>query len=134
MAGPLKVQIEGGEAMIVKLRLLAKQFPQETARAADVVATHMLAMMVERTPKKTGALAASGRKTVSLATVAGAPNIRVTFTFGNSKVTYAKLIHEKLGLNHKNGQAKFAESVILEGQSTTGPALAQEISLQRAAG
>lgn len=132
MAGPLKVQVEGGEAMIVKLRLLAHNFPKETARAADVVGTHMLAMMVERTPKKKGWLAASGRKIVSLATVGGAPNIRVTFTFGNVKVRYAKYIHEKLGLRHKNGQAKFAESVIVEGQSTTGPALAQEISLQRA--
>lgn len=133
MARPIKFQLEGSEAMIVKLRLLAHQFPDEVKRAAELFGDRKLEIMVARTPKKTGALAASGRKQVSLTKVGGAPNVRVTWTFGNSKVRYARRIHENLTLRHKNGQAKFAESVILESQGTAAPELAREISLQRAA-
>ncbi len=133
MAAAVKVQLEGSELMIAKLRLISHQFPEEVKRAGTVYGARRLALMVERTPKKTGALAGSGRFTVRLGKVGGAPNVAVTWTFGNSKVVYARRVHEDLKAKHSNGQAKFAESVIIDGQSTALPELAEEISLARAA-
>lgn len=124
--------LEGGEAMKVKLRLLAHQFPLEVRRAANVVIDRKLAITQERVPVKTGKLKKTGRKMVSLSKVGGAPNVSASIVYGSLEVLYARRVHEDLLAKHKVGQAKYVESVILESVSTAGSELANEISLQRA--
>lgn len=133
MAGPLKVQLEGSELMLVRLRYLAANFPLEARRGANVVIKDLLEKTKKRVPVKTGALKDSGRTVVSMSKVGGAPNIAASIVYGNSQVRYARIVHEDLKRKHPNGGGpKFVESVILEAQPTMGARLADEIAIKRA--
>lgn len=64
-----------------------------------------------RTPVDTGVLRASG--TVLPPEVRGT-EVSVTAGFGGAAAGYAVIVHERLGVHHPVGQAKFLESSFLE--------------------
>jgi hypothetical protein len=94
------------------LNLLA--IPELRARllaAQEEEATAILAVAQERTPKETGALAASGR------IVTDGDTTYITFGkdddsdgHGSPTNAYVEVVHEDLARHHPNGQAKFLQS------------------------
>lgn len=71
----------------------------------------VMAKAKERTPVDTGVLRASG--TVLRPEVEG-PRVEVVAGFGGAAQGYAATVHEKLGVHHPVGQAKYLESAFLE--------------------
>lgn len=52
---------------------------------------------------------------------------------GGPSAPYAVIVHEDLTAQHKVGQAKFIESVIMESKATIGERVAKRVDLNRAA-
>lgn len=65
----------------------------------------------ERTPVDTGALRGSG---TVLKPKIGTTSVTVEAGFGGAASEYAVVVHERMGVNHPVGQAKFLESAFLE--------------------
>lgn len=89
------------------LRLAVKRIEGRTQEGVHAAAEFFLARMIPRAPIKTGALRLSGR--VEDAGTDAKPAALITF-----RVPYALRVHEDLRARHKIGQAKFAESVLIE--------------------
>lgn len=111
MPSEASVQMVGADVILNRLRAMARDFPLTVARAMREEAEIEMTEAKKRTPVKTGALRASG-------TVVGpeheGSDVVVRMHFGNASVDYAFKVHEDLESFHRNGQAKFLESVLLE--------------------
>jgi hypothetical protein len=128
----IRMSLDGGADMKKRLEDLARGFPRETRRAVVAVGERLLALTRDRVPVKTGALRDSGRISVQVRQAGGAPNILLTLAYGGPDARHAVRVHEDLEQQHRSGQAKFAESVLREGQGTIGADIAGEISLPAA--
>ena len=129
----IRMSLDGGADMKKRLEDMARGFPRETRRAVVVVGERLLSIAQDRCPKKSGTLAGTGRISVQVRRAGGAPNILLTLAFGGADAPYGVRVHEDLDVVHRNGQAKFAESVLREGQGTIGAEVAGTISLPAAA-
>lgn len=121
--------LKGVEEMKRKLRGLAREFPLTVAKAAEQEFDIELAEMVRRTPKLTGALARSGKRHPAVVDAQG--NVRVEITFGDNQVDYAIKVHEDLEAFHRNGQAKFMESVLNESRSSMASRIGARVELRQ---
>lgn len=104
----LEVEIKGQSSMMQRVQGMFKDFPEHVAIALRAEAEIEMTEAKHRTPVKTGVLRASGM-------VSGPDSQgRVVMSFGGAAEEYAIEVHENLEMFHKNGQAKFLESVFLE--------------------
>lgn len=108
----LTVTVTGGDALVRRLTALASQMGVQSVGAALVAEAEIeMTEAKRRTPVLTGALRGSGH--------VGGPfvrngNVEVVLSFGGPAAPYAVSVHERTDVLHRNGQAKFLESVILE--------------------
>jgi hypothetical protein len=106
----VSVDITGVGYLIANLAKLDRGTRKECRKAITEIGDSKLPVMKERCPFKTGALRDTGRFTVQV----GKQRITLKFHFGNDSIRYALKQHEDLELEHKNGQAKYVESVVRE--------------------
>jgi len=111
--------------MIATLKAIAKEYPDKVAKALYQEAQIELTEMKKRTPVDTGKLRGSlhteqpereGKK------------ISIMFASG-ADVPYAVYVHEDLEAYHKNGEAKFMESVLKESAPYMAARIAVRVSL-----
>lgn len=88
------------------LDLLQKEFTGLSAEAANEVAAKVLADAKERCPRKTGALAATGKLIV--AKVKRTDQHVVKVRFGDKKLApYGAIVHFDPNLKHENGEVRY---------------------------
>lgn len=106
MSGEITVTIDGQDdvASALEERLSAISGACRLATVPEAAAIARLA--AEKCPAKTGRLRDSARVA---ATADGA-----TVSFGGPDVPYAVAVHERLDLEHENGEAKFLEHAAAE--------------------
>jgi predicted GTPase len=121
MAEIVGFQIAGLDAVRGKLLGLSAGMEDAVANALEAEAEIEMTEAKRRTPVLTGVLRASGH--VQPVKRSGR-EISVVLAFGGPAAPYAVYVHENLEAFHKNGQAKFLESVILE----SAPHLANRIA------
>jgi hypothetical protein len=94
-------------------KLGAMGMEANVAAAAALHLEHEQIMLVakERTPVDTGNLKGTGH--VSLPTIKGTTIVSVG-GFGGPAAPYAVIVHERLDVRHRVGQAKYYESALLE--------------------
>lgn len=109
------VELDG----ISKIEVMLKNvIPSDRAQLSALFrqAQKTLTKAKKRCPKDTGALAASGRVVIYSDRTVG-------IQFGGDSAPYAVPVHERLGVHHPNGEAKFLESAMLEDIDLFGRAL-----------
>lgn len=122
MASSLTMTVEGVDRLASRLTALANQVGFQTVgHALRAEAEIEMTEAKRRTPVLTGALRASGH--VTGPRMAGRV-VEVVMGFGNASVDYAVKVHEMTNVFHRNGQAKYLESVLLE----SVPYLAQRVA------
>lgn len=123
------MKLTGTEAMKRRLKILAKKFPDEVGRALFIEAEIESKEVKRRTPVDKGNLRGSVH-------VVGPKRewrkIEVLIVAGGPAAPYALYVHENLEAEHKVGQAKFLESVILESRPHMASRVAKRIELNRA--
>lgn len=130
----------GAKQMLGTLRAIPKKFPDEVGAALYYVGQRRMTQAKRRTPvwnperpvpagHTPGSLRASGQ--VHEPEREGR-NVSVALSFGNEIVDYAIYVHEDLEAHHATGQAKFLESVLMEGADSTAKEVAERIDLKRA--
>lgn len=116
----------GAREMATMIRTEARRNPSRAAAALYREANIEMTEMKRRVPVLTGELRSTG--TVHTPEQQGR-KILITLTFGSPSVTYAVVVHENLEAFHKNGQAKYAESVLLESAPYMSQRLAARMKL-----
>ena len=99
------------------LKKAGATYQEKLSYAMRTVMEEKRTIVVKRTPKDTGTL----RNTIHV----DGPHVRgrritVMIVAGGPAAPYAVVQHENLQFKHKEGQAKYLESVILEARSTIG--------------
>lgn len=94
-----------------KLVLLQASVTGAAPRAAKRIGEDVLALSAERCPVDTGTLRATGH--VEGPTAKG-DKVDIVVGYGGPAAPYALPVHERLGVRHPVGQAKFLESAALE--------------------
>lgn len=121
--------VEGVDRLASRLTALASMVGVQTVGHALVAEAEIeMTEAKRRTPVKTGALRASGHVGGPFNRTGGV--VEVVMGFGGPAVSYAATVHERLDVFHRNGQAKYLESVLLE----SVPYLAQRIANRIRAG
>jgi activator of HSP90 ATPase len=140
-----EVTFRGLDELTRRLQEIDVQLLSEAGNALRAEAEIEMTEAKRRTPVATGALRASGHvegpeqgtsSAVSYSSAEGAkfvagPNrgdISVRMVFGGPAAEYAVLVHENIAAFHKNGQAKFLESVLME----SAPYLADRVAKRMA--
>lgn len=106
-----ELRIDGLAQLARRLQSLGEQMPIRVGVALRAEGEIEMTEAKRRTPVDTGALRASG--TVTGPMFKG-NDVQVRLSFGGNAVQYAVPVHENLDAYHKNGQAKFLESVLNE--------------------
>ncbi len=109
--------------MMAKIRKLAKQYPKAFHAALFSVSVDIMNATIPRTPIDQGDLRASAFVSEPIKTGNGAA---IVLGFG---AEHAIFVHEKLGVNHPIGEAKFLERTFRE----MAPSLAKKIADETAA-
>jgi len=110
-----------------KLKNFARHAPTKTARAAKVELEVEKRESMRRTPKKTGAAAASHKVSEPIVTPDG---VSVEVTAGDEKTeSYIIPLHENLEAHHVNGQAKFLESTMNESAPFIAGRIARRVEI-----
>jgi len=123
-----KFTMSGGDEMRAKLQRLAKRFPQEEEMALFQEAQIEMTESKKRVPVDTGTLRASGH-VLKPETKWGRTS--VDLVYGGAAEKYAVIVHEDLEANHKVGQAKFLESVLMESAPTMGERIAKRVEFNK---
>jgi hypothetical protein len=118
---------DGFDTVLGNLRRVAGRAPDAVGRAMFAEAQIEMTEMKRRTPVLTGALRASGK--VSSPEYSGR-TVRVPMSFGGPAAPYAIHVHEDLEAHHPVGQAKFAESVLLESAPYMAGRIARRILME----
>ena len=118
----------GQTAVVQNLLNLAKAVPGEVGRALYEEAQIEMTEAKKRTPVLTGTLKGSG--IVNKPVVSGR-EISVQLQFGGPAAGYAIHVHENLEAFHKNGQAKFLESTLLESAQHMAGRVGRRVDLNR---
>lgn len=121
-------EVGGTQALTLRLERLARDFPDEVARALYAEAQEIRTVSMRRTPVDTGTLRASHM--VSEPTIQG-NTIEVRIGVGGPAAPYALYVHENLSARHGVGQAKFLESAVLEAMPTLARRIAARIAVER---
>lgn len=124
---PSGAKLKYKEELKGKLRNFGKQMPRKTARAAKVELEIEKRESMRRTPKLTGAAAASHKVSEPIVTASG---VTIEVTAGDEKTeTYIVPLHENLTAFHPNGQAKFLESTMNESAPYIAGRIARRVEL-----
>jgi hypothetical protein len=107
----LTFTLQGTEQLRDALAKFGDQAPQAAARALYQEGETIMTASKKLVPVETGSLRASGA--VYGPEIEGS-RVTVTLGYGNTSVRYAVIVHERLGVHHPVGQAKFLESVALQ--------------------
>ena len=148
--------IRGLDQVQRRLAAVASQVEGQVGAALRAEAEIEMTEAKKRTPVDTGALRGSGHVTgPHVAVVSGTPSgrnlmgqfqsagarsfggqqvVSVTMAFGGPAAPYATKVHEDLEAFHRNGQAKFLESVLLESAPYLAQRVARRIRLGQASG
>ena len=102
--------------------------PDEAARALYAEANEIRTVSMRRTPVEFGTLRSSHVVTEPEITDA---YVEVRIGVGGPAAPYALYVHENLSARHKNGQAKFLESALLEAMPTLARRIAARIAVER---
>lgn len=119
-----KIRLEGtGDLRRALIR--AGDLADEALASAMVIEQEaVISEAKARTPVDTGVLRASG---TVLQPEISKNRIEVTAGFGGAAQGYAVVVHEKQGVHHNVGQAKFLESAFLERASKIPANLARRV-------
>lgn len=107
----ISIEVKGLDKLRARTTELVSGLPSQIANALEAEAELIVTVAKQRTPVLTGALRASGH--VKPAQVSRG-NVKVRMGFGGPAVNYAIYVHENLAAFHKNGQAKFLESAVMQ--------------------
>jgi len=123
-------RLDGENLMRSKLRRIAKDSPDEFARAQYQETQVETAESRRRTPFDTGTL----RGTVQTeGPERQGKHIITSVSAGGPAAPYAVYVHEDLEVEHPHGQAKFIESTLNESAPFMGARIARRIDLNRLA-
>lgn len=122
--------LKGTAAMAQNLRRLAAKFPTEVEKALYQEAQIEMTESKRRVPVDTGTLRASG---FVMEPVRQGRNISVTLAYGGQAEGYAVIVHEDLGAFHRNGSAKYLESVLKESAPHMRERIARRVKLNEIA-
>ena len=122
----IEVVITGDRAMMRTLQAVARRTPARVAAALFQEAEIGMGTKKRRTPVKTGVLRSSGRVDPPHLS---SSTISVRLSFGGAASGYAIPVHENLSARHPVGQAKYAESVLMESRATMLARLARRIDI-----
>ncbi len=103
--------LDGVNAMIENVMEIAREWPDKTGAALYAEALVETKESMARTPVLTGALRASH---VTNEPVIDGADISVKIEVGGPAAPYAWDVHEDVERYHRNGQAKFLESTVVE--------------------
>jgi len=121
-------KVVGDLAVKRRLIALAQRVPNEALRALYEEALIEEKESRQRTPVDTGALRASHVTTPQM----NGRDISVKIEVGGPATPYAFVVHEKLGVFHPVGQAKFLESTIRESRPFIPARVARRMQMNRA--
>lgn len=131
----IQSKLLGAEAMVAKIKRLAKEFPDHVAAAIYQEAQIEMTEAKRRTPvditedaPHPGQLRASGH--VEEPERKG-KNITVTLAFGGAAIDYAVHVHENPDAIHPVGQWKYLESVLNESRPYMAGRLAHRVDLNK---
>lgn len=116
----------GDKELAARLQKFRDDTPKEFRKALLVVGAKKLAAAQDRVPVDTGKLKGTGRMSVR----AGKQQVMLAIGFGGPEAPYAGIVHEDLSKRHKNGQAKYLESVFNEDVGGLGQELAAEMNFR----
>jgi hypothetical protein len=120
--------VKGLDQVMRRLERLAKQMPNEVARALYEELQIERQESMRRTPVDTGALRGSHEVSVEQT----GRDIVGRITVGGVAAPYAIWVHENLEAFHPVGEAKFLERTILESKPFLARRIAHRIDLYRA--
>lgn len=123
-----KASVDGAAEMAKKIREIAAKFPKEVEAALYAEANVEMVESKRRVPVRYGPLKASGA--VHEPEREGR-QISVTLSYGDNAVDYAVYVHEDLTAFHKNGEAKFLESVLKESAPYMAERLAKRLHFDK---
>ncbi len=124
MAKELEMVFEGFAEAQTGLNNEIKRQREQGIRGLSEAGDQLLVAAQARTPVKTGALRASGN---SVLQVMDKTEALAVVSFGNSMVTYATHVHERVGVHHKTGESKFLEHAMQEMVSVIPQIIARRI-------
>lgn len=114
--------VVGLDVLVRSLSALPSAIHAAAGRALREEGERIMTNAKQRTPVATGALRASGHVTGPDA------DTSVHLIFGGPAADYAVYVHERLGVHHPNGEAKFLEHAVLEAERDLGARLATRIA------
>jgi ribosomal 50S subunit-recycling heat shock protein len=106
----IETKFTGDKEVMARLLGFRDYARKDMRLAVKAIAQGKLEITQERVPVKSGALKATGRISVRV----GEKQVTARIIYGDGDVRYAANVHEDLSAQHKNGQAKYVESVINE--------------------
>ena len=125
---PSGASLNGVEQMRAKLRRIAAKFPDQVMAALYQETEVEVKEVKRRTPVDTGML----RGTVhQVGPTRRGRMISTLIAAGGPAAPYAIYVHEDLDAQHKVGQAKYIESVIMESRPYLAARVARRIELNR---
>lgn len=119
--------IVGLENVQARLNQLAQGMGAQVGAALRAEAEIEMTEAKRRTPVLTGALRASGHVTGPTWRLR---HVTVELKFGGPAAPYAVYVHENVDAFHKNGEAKFLESTLLESAPHLAARVARRIVLR----
>jgi hypothetical protein len=112
--------------MQARISHIARVFPRRVADALKIEAEIEMTEMKKRTPVQFGVLRDSGTVHEPVQSRSG---VSIVLSFGGAAQDYALKVHEDLDAFHKVGQAKYAESVLLESAPHMAKRIAARVQL-----
>ena len=101
----MSLTLKGIDGVSRRLQALAARLPDSAANGLNIIAETTMTDAKDRTPVRYGVLKASGK----VADHATARSLKARLSFGTE---YAAAVHERTGVRHANGEAKFLEHAI----------------------
>ncbi|HXH05856.1 MAG TPA: hypothetical protein VNI83_04625 [Vicinamibacterales bacterium] len=122
----LTLTLQGEEEVLRELERAAREIPDRAAEALEAEAAVELHEMLQRTPRLTGRLRATGRLSPA---VRGKVNIFVEIRFGGADAPYAVVQHYRYWYEHTEGEAYYVQSVLDEARRYFARRVAQRLGL-----
>ena len=122
----MQLEIKGLDEVRDRLESLGLTIQAKIGAALRAEGELVMTEAKRRTPVDTGALRASGLVT---GPKKSGTETAVRLSFGNNAVQYAIPVHERLGISHKVGRAKYLESAFNEAFAGMAARIADRIKV-----
>lgn len=124
MADGMTIEFEGWDQFQVALNGAGPLAARALASALYSEMEQIISNAQTRTPVDTGVLRASG---TTLPPTIDGPTVEVTGGFGGAASAYSIPVHERLGVHHTVGEAKFLEKAADERAPKIGENVARKV-------